>query len=138
MQSWHPDPNQENPAPGTLRAQGAEQHVGHKYEERGQQQIADQDVEGSRAQADKNSQNVDAAIFVFALEKSDALYPSSLASIVMFALSTFDTGQPLLAFAAALSNAALSAFGTRAATSRRTAVMVQPESSFSIVSVALV
>ena len=33
-------------------------------------------------------------------------YPSSFAVIVIFALSTFDTGQPLLAFSAAFWNAA--------------------------------
>ena len=37
---------------------------------------------------------------------SPTFYPSSLAFIVMFALSTFDTGQPLLAFSAAFWKAA--------------------------------
>src|SRR6266851_169036 len=65
-------------------------------------------------------------------------YPSSFAVIVMFAFSTFDTGHPLFAFSAALLNAAASAFGTRAETSRCTAVIAHPESSFSIVKVAVV
>src|ERR1700680_75026 len=65
-------------------------------------------------------------------------YPSSFAVIVIFAFSTFDTGHPLFASSAALLNAAASAVGTRAETSRCTAVIAHPESSFSIVKVAVV
>jgi hypothetical protein len=39
-------------------------------------------------------------------------YPSSFALIVIFAFSTFDTGQPLFAFSAAFVKAAWSALGT--------------------------
>jgi len=45
-------------------------------------------------------------------------YPSSLAVIVILALSTLETGQPLFAFSAAFWKAASSAFGTRPTTSR--------------------
>ena len=45
-------------------------------------------------------------------------YPSSFAVIVILALSTLDTGQPLFAFSAAFWKAASSAFGTRPTTSR--------------------
>src|SRR5712692_8756269 len=58
--------------------------------------------------------------------------------MVMLALSTLETGKPLLALSAAFWKAAASAFGTRPTTSRWTAVMVQPESSFSMVRVAVV
>src|SRR5712692_1831388 len=58
--------------------------------------------------------------------------------MVILALSTLETGQPLLASFAAFWKAAASAFGTRPNTSRCTAVMVQPESSFSMVRVAVV
>src|SRR5450755_3113702 len=56
--------------------------------------------------------------------------------MVIFALSTFDTGQPAFAFCAAVLKASAPAPGTFATTSRCTAVMVQPASSFSMVSVA--
>ena len=45
-------------------------------------------------------------------------YPSSLAFIVILALSTFETGHPVLASFAAFSKAAASAPGTRPTTSR--------------------
>src|SRR6266481_5273034 len=62
-------------------------------------------------------------------------YPS-FASIVIFAFNTLDTGQPAFAFCAAVLKASALAPGTFATTSRCTAVMVQPASCFSIVSVA--
>src|SRR5208282_2952324 len=58
--------------------------------------------------------------------------------MVIFAFSTFDTGQPALAFCAAVLKASALAPGTFATTSRCTAVMAQPASSFSMVSVAAV
>src|SRR5450631_4115227 len=64
-------------------------------------------------------------------------YPS-FASIVIFALSTFDTGQPAFAFCAAVLKASALAPGTFATTSRWTAVIAQPASSFSMVRVAAV
>ncbi len=45
-------------------------------------------------------------------------YPSSFAFIVILALSTFETGHPVLASFAAFSKAAASAPGTRPTTSR--------------------
>src|ERR1035437_3096953 len=62
-------------------------------------------------------------------------YPS-FASIVIFALSTFETGHPAFAFCAAVLNASALAPGTFATTSRCTAVIAHPASSFSIVNVA--
>src|SRR5580693_5747411 len=56
--------------------------------------------------------------------------------MVIFAFRTFDTGHPALALVAAVLKASGLAPGTFATTSRWTAVMVQPASSFSMVSVA--
>src|ERR1700685_505587 len=64
-----------------------------------------------------------------------ATYPS-FASIVIFAFSTFDTGHPAFAFCAAVLKASSLAPGTLATTSRCTAVIAHPSSSFSMVSVA--
>src|SRR6185369_9878888 len=63
---------------------------------------------------------------------------SSVAFIVIVALRTRDTGQPALALFAAVSNAALSAPGILALTSRCTAVIVKPASVFSRFTVAVV
>jgi hypothetical protein len=48
-------------------------------------------------------QDLDALVFANdqKLETGNRLYPSSLAVIVILALSTLETGQPLLAFSAA-------------------------------------
>src|ERR1700728_581520 len=62
-------------------------------------------------------------------------YPS-FASMVILAFSTFETGQPDLAFWATVLNASALAPGTFATTSRWTAVIAHPASSFSMVSVA--
>src|SRR5215831_13714859 len=66
------------------------------------------------------------------------LHYSSFAFIVIFAFRTFDTGQPFSAASAYFWKVAASAPGTRPTTSRWLAVMVQPESSFSRLSVTLV
>lgn len=71
------------------------------------------------------------------LATSDRFY-SSLAFIVIFAFRTFDTGQPFSAASANFWKVAASAPGTLPTTSMWLAVIVQPESSFSIVSVTLV
>src|SRR5215469_4289493 len=63
---------------------------------------------------------------------------SSFASIVIFAFSTFETGHPFSAASAYFWKVAASAPGTLPATSRWLAVIVQPESSFSMVRVTLV
>jgi hypothetical protein len=65
------------------------------------------------------------------------LYPS-FAVIEIFAFNTFDTGQPFSAASAHFWNVAASAPGTLPTTSRWLAVIVHPESSFSIVKVTLV
>src|SRR2546423_3239451 len=64
--------------------------------------------------------------------------PSSRASIVISALSRRETGQPAFALFAAVSKAAASPPGIRAATSRWTLVMVNPASVFSSVTAAVV
>src|SRR5688572_6085773 len=56
---------------------------------------------------------------------------SSVASIVIVAFSTFDTGHPALALLAAVSNVAASAPGTDAFTTRCTAVIENPSPTFS-------
>src|ERR1700756_5255116 len=56
----------------------------------------------------------------------------------IFAFSTFETGQPFSAASAYFWKVAASAPGTFPTTSRWLAVIVQPESSFSIVSVTFV
>src|SRR2546425_13310102 len=56
--------------------------------------------------------------------------------MVILAFRTLETGQPLLALSAAFWKAAASALGTRATTSRCTAVIAHPESCFSMVRVA--
>src|SRR6266480_1191092 len=56
--------------------------------------------------------------------------------MVILAFKTFDTGHQALAFCAAVLNASALAPGIFAVTSRCTAVMVHPGSSFSMVSVA--
>src|SRR6187402_748825 len=67
-----------------------------------------------------------------------AVYASSVASIVMAALSTFDTGQPCSACLAIASKPAWSVPGTFAFTVRCALVMVKPSPSFSRVIVDLV
>src|SRR5581483_3304205 len=57
--------------------------------------------------------------------------------MVILALRTLETGQPLLAFCAALLRASWLAPGTRAVTSSWTAVRVHPASSFSMVRFAV-
>ena len=59
-----------------------------------------------------------------------------VASMVIFALSTLETGHPAFALSAAVLKASALAPGIFAVTSRCTAVIVQPASSFSMVSVA--
>src|SRR5262245_3067937 len=71
-------------------------------------------------------------------EAGHYIYDSSVAFIVIVALSTRDTGQPALALLAAVSNFALSAPGIFAFTSRCIAVMVNPASVFSRFTVAVV
>src|SRR5215470_934918 len=63
---------------------------------------------------------------------------SSFAFIVIFAFNTFETGHPFSAASAYFWKVAASAPGTLPTTSMWLAVIVQPESSFSIVSVTLV
>src|SRR5690606_38078783 len=65
-------------------------------------------------------------------------YDSNLASMVIFAFKTFDTGQPALAPFAACSNTSGSMPGILALTSRCTVVMVKPPSSGSMATVAVV
>src|ERR1700722_14717053 len=71
------------------------------------------------------------------LHMSKANY-SNLASMVIFAFRTFDTGHPFSAPSAYFWKVAASAPGTLPTTSRWLAVIVQPESSFSMVNVTLV
>src|SRR5215831_14014054 len=66
------------------------------------------------------------------------LHYSSFAFIVIFAFNTFDTGQPFSAASAYFWNVAASAPGTLPTTSRWLAVIVHPESSFSMVRVTFV
>src|SRR5688572_24343621 len=65
------------------------------------------------------------------IDAAEAPPYSSVASIVMVALSTFDTGQPALALLAAVSNCGASAPGTLAFTVRCTAVIENPSPTFS-------
>src|SRR5215469_3388431 len=63
---------------------------------------------------------------------------SSFAFIVIFAFSTFETGHPFSAASAYFWKVGASAPGTFPTTSMWLAVIVQPESSFSIVRVTFV
>src|SRR6202040_2223055 len=72
------------------------------------------------------------------LEAASRIHYPSFAVIEIFAFSTFDSGQPFSAASAYFWKAAASAPGTFPTTSMWLAVMVHPESSFSIVRVTLV
>src|SRR5215217_1300208 len=65
-------------------------------------------------------------------------YSSNFACMVMVVLSKREIGQPAFAPSVALSQAAWSAFGTLPLTSSKIFVTVQPASSFSKVTVAVV
>src|SRR5262245_52250543 len=71
-------------------------------------------------------------------QRSRQVQPSSFVSIVICAFSTRDTGQPFLAFSAAVWKSGGEAPGTLARTFRCTAVIVKPASVLSSVTVASV
>ena len=66
----------------------------------------------------QKSPGIPGFLLLFAVTGYWVYYPSSFALIVILAFRTLETGQPALAFSAALLKAAASALGTRAATSR--------------------